>query len=173
MIKRNLILGFGVLIVLLVLSVVRFSDIEEKIVPDENLSIDQNLNKISYEVYFSNNNLDPEVTCIKVFPVIKEVGGSESTLKQAIETLISGPNDEEKKAGYYSSIPGNAKVNFVKKEGITAQIDFSSDLDKGIGGSCMVGAIRAQIVKTAIAFDDSIMHVIISVDGETETALQP
>jgi len=31
MIKRNLILGLGVLIVLLVLSVVRFSDIEEKI----------------------------------------------------------------------------------------------------------------------------------------------
>jgi len=177
MIKRNLILGLGVLTVLLVLSVIRFSDIEEKIVPDEKLSTDQNLNKISYEVYFSNNNLDPEVTCIKVFPVIKEVEGSEPTLKQAIEILISGPNDEEKKAGYYSSIPGNTKVNYVKtveiKDGIKVEIDFSSDLDKGIGGSCMVRAITAQIIKTAIAFDSSIRDVDVSVDGEIETALQP
>ncbi|MEK7478835.1 MAG: GerMN domain-containing protein [Patescibacteria group bacterium] len=141
---------------------------------DEAAGIDKNLSG-TYQVYFSSNKLDPEVSCIKVFPVIRssETEKENLTLKQAVELLLKGLTEEEKETGYLTNIPDNVKIKSIKKEGNTVKIDFSKDIEKGVGGSCRVTAIRAQIYWTVINFDKSIRSVIISVEGETETALQP
>jgi hypothetical protein len=65
------------------------------------------------------------------------------------------------------------KVKSIEKKGISVKIDFSKDIEIGMGGSCRVSAVRAQIVKTVLAFDKSIRSVVVSVEGEVETALQP
>jgi len=136
------------------------------------LNFDGNL-KDHYEVYFSNNKLDPEASCLKVFPISKPVGNEERSLLKNLEIMLQGPSEQDKEAGYFTNIPGNVKVKSVEKKGISVKVDLSNDIEKGMGGSCRVAAVRAQIVKTVLAFDKSIRSVVISVEGETETALQP
>jgi len=136
------------------------------------LNFDDNL-KDYFDVYFSNSKLDPETSCLKVFPVSNLVGNEELNLRKALETMLQGPGEKDKEAGYFTNIPDNVKINSVKKNGISVEVDFSKDIENGMGGSCRVAAVRAQIVKTVLAFDKSIRSVTISVEGETETALQP
>jgi spore germination protein GerM len=134
---------------------------------------DKNI-EVNYAVYFSNNKLDPEVSCIKVFPVFISAINSEGIdLKKILEVLLQGVAEKEKADGYYSSIPENVKINSISRSGNAVTIDFSKDIEKNSGGSCRVGAIRAQIYWTVINFDKSVRSVNIAVEGETETALQP
>lgn len=136
------------------------------------LSFNKNL-KDYYEVYFSNSKLDPETSCLKVFPIKKPVGNGELSLRKSIDALLQGPTEKDKEDGYFTNIPDNVKVNKIEKTGITARVDFNKDIQNGVGGSCRVSAIRAQIVRTVLAFDRSIRSVIISVEGDSESALQP
>ncbi len=136
------------------------------------LNFDRNL-KDYYEVYYSNNKLDPEISCIKVFPLIKSSGNEPVTMRGAIESLLGGVGEKDRDSGYYTSIPENSKINYIEKEGITVKVDFGKEIENNLGGSCRVGAIRAQIIKTIYAFDKTVRSVIISVDGNSETALQP
>ena len=136
------------------------------------LNFDNKLND-AYEVYFSNNNLDPQITCVRVFPVIRPAGAGALNIKSALEILLQGPSAGEKEAGYFTNIPENVKVKSVQKTGNAVKVDFSSDIEKGMGGSCRVGAVRSQIYWTVINFDKTARSVIISVEGEAETALQP
>ena len=53
-----------------------------------------------------------------------------------------------------------------------AKIDFDSNLEKNVGGSCRVAAIRNQITQTLLQFK-TVQSVIISIDGRTEDILQP
>ncbi|GEM_PF-1819619 len=136
------------------------------------LNLDKNL-KDYYEVYFSNSKLDPEAPCLRVFPILKPIGSNELSLLKTIEALLKGPSEKEKEDGYFTNIPDNVGINKLEKTGISVKLDFNKNIETGVGGSCRVGAIRAQIVKTVLAFDTSIRSVIISVEGETESALQP
>lgn len=142
------------------------------------LNLDKNL-KDYYEVYFSNSKLDPGASCLKVFPIKKPVGNGlpaqagELGLRKNLEVLLQGPTEKDKEDGYFTNIPDNVKINRLEKTGISVKVDFDRNIEIGVGGSCRVGAIRAQIVKTVLAFDKSIRSVIISVDGEIESALQP
>ena len=54
----------------------------------------------------------------------------------------------------------------------TAKVDFDETMEKGMGGSCRVSAIRAQITETLKQFS-TVKDVIISVNGRTEDILQP
>ena len=54
----------------------------------------------------------------------------------------------------------------------TVYIDFNSALDEGVAGSCRVLAIRSQITETLKAFSDT-DQVVISINGDTESILQP
>jgi len=136
------------------------------------LNFDNNL-KDHYEVYFSNGKLDPETSCLKVFPISNSVGNEELSLRKALETMLQGPSEKDKADGYYTNIPANVKVNKIEQRGNSVKVDLSKDIEVGMGGSCRVAAVRAQIVKTVLAFDRSIRSVTISVEGEVETALQP
>ncbi|MHB9019717.1 MAG: Gmad2 immunoglobulin-like domain-containing protein [Minisyncoccota bacterium] len=136
------------------------------------LNFNKNL-KDYYEVYFSNSKLDPEGSCLKVFSIKKPVGNEELSLHKSIEVLLQGPSDIDKGNGYFTNIPENVKVNKIDKAGISVRVDLSKDIENGMGGSCRVAAVRAQIIKTVLVFDKSVRSVTISVEGETETALQP
>ncbi len=122
-------------------------------------------------IYFSNSSFDPEVSCEKVFPVVRTVSGH-GLARTAIEKLLEGPNESEKKEGYRTSINQGVKIQKLTIEEGIATIDFNSQLGYQVGGSCRVSFIRKQIEDTLMQFP-SIDKVVISIDGRTEDILQP
>jgi hypothetical protein len=134
------------------------------------LDIDQS--ETAVFAYFSNNNLDPEVSCNKTFAVARLVPKTQSVLKAAMEELLKGPASAEAKLGFGSSINSGVALNSIKISGNKATIDFSKKIEENAAGSCRVSAIRNQITNTARQFSN-IKNVIISVDGQTEAILQP
>jgi len=127
--------------------------------------------KKEISVYFGNSRLDPETDCRRVFPV-KRLVAANAPARPALEALLTGPNEIEKSANYFTSLPAGVKINLLKIENGTASVDFSEDLERGVGGSCRVAAIRSQIVETLKQFP-SVQSVIISINGRTEDILQP
>jgi len=126
-------------------------------------------------VFFNNNNLDPEISCNKVFEVKRTIPKTGAIARAAIEELLKGPTQEEIKSGYYTNINSGVKLNDIsiqKTNPPSALVDFDEQLQFQVGGSCKVGAIRAQITETLKQFP-SIENVIISINGRTEDILQP
>ncbi|KPJ85301.1 hypothetical protein AMJ57_03615 [Parcubacteria bacterium SG8_24] len=128
---------------------------------------------VDVEVFFQNSELDPMVECDRVFSVKRQVSSQGSIYRAVLESLLQGPSDDEREEGYSSSLPSGVRLKSVAADAegrVTA--DFSSRLDRGVGGSCRVTAIRAQIVATLEQFPE-VNEVIIAVEGEVEEALQP
>lgn len=135
-----------------------------------NLTVDQNSTTVL--VYFSNNKLDPEITCEKVYAVARIVPKTTSVLKVAIEELLRGPAMIDTSADFKTSINSSVKLNYAKIENSVAYLDFDNRLQESIGGSCRVQAIRRQIEVTAKQFS-TVKDVAISINGVTEPILQP
>jgi len=127
---------------------------------------------IQVKLYFNNNIMDPEYSCQKVFPVDRGVSETVAVARAAIEELIKGPTRQEILDGFFTSINSDAKIQKLTIENGVAKIDFDSNLEKNVGGSCRVSAIRNQITQTLLQFK-TVKSVIISVDGRTEDILQP
>ncbi|MDD5146762.1 MAG: Gmad2 immunoglobulin-like domain-containing protein [Candidatus Pacebacteria bacterium] len=72
----------------------------------------------------------------------------------------------------FSNINYGTKVQKLTIADGVARIDFNEKLEEGVGGSCKVAAIRAQITETLKQFY-SVEQVIISINGRTEDILQP
>jgi len=137
-------------------------------VPNSNES-----NNNSFEVFFGNSNLNKDmVDCGLVFPVKRTVPGDLINAKTALMELLSGPRPDENAKGYFSSINTGVGVNSVKVENNVAFVDFDKKINEKVGGSCRVGAIRSQINSTLMRVP-GVKSVVISVDGNTEEALQP
>jgi hypothetical protein len=124
------------------------------------------------KIYFGNSKLDPGVSCNKVFPVSRNVPGTQSVARAALEELLKGVSESEKKEGYFSSLPEGVKLQKITIDDGIARADFSDKLEHQIGGSCRVTAIRAEITETLKQFS-SVKEVVISIDGRTEDILQP
>lgn len=126
--------------------------------------------------YFNNNNLDPQISCNKVFPVERQVLKTSAVARAALEELLKGPTDKEKSDGFFTSINPSVKIQSLTLDppagGGTAHVDFDGQLEYQIGGSCRVSAIRAQITQTLKQFS-SVKNVVISINGRTEDILQP
>lgn len=123
-------------------------------------------------VYFNNTKLDPDILCYLVFPVYRTVPRNASKIDSALEALLKGPSDMERSEGYFTSINPNTGVRSVKVEGDTAYVDFDPQLGFEVGGSCRVGAIRAQITETVKAAT-GVEHVVISIEGNSTEVLEP
>ncbi len=125
------------------------------------------------KAYFSNNAMDPQISCNKVFAVEREIPKIEAVATAAINELLKGPTSQEEGDGYYTSLNNNVRLQSLEitKEGV-AKADFDERLQEGVGGSCRVSAIRAQITETLKQFP-TVKGVIISVNGDSETSLQP
>jgi len=124
------------------------------------------------KAFFSNANLDPEFSCNRAFPVTRSTAKTEAVARAALEQLLSGPSELEKKLGFITSINAGVKIQKLTIENGTAKVDFDEAMEKGIGGSCRVSAIRAQITET-LKQSPTVNNVIISVNGRTEDILQP
>jgi len=124
------------------------------------------------KVYFSNNKMDPEISCNKVFAAEREITKIEAIGSAAINELLKGPTDQEKEQGFYTSINQGVMLQSLEIKDGTAYADFNQQLQQGVGGSCKVAAIRWQIIETLKQFP-TIQNVVISIDGNSEDILQP
>jgi len=125
-----------------------------------------------FKIYFSNSKLDPEFTCVKVFPVTREIPKTQAVARAALDELLNGLTEKEKADKYLTNINEGVKIQRLEvKDGI-AKVDFNDKLEFQVGGSCRVAAIRAQITETLKQFP-TIKEVVISINGRAEDILQP
>ncbi len=128
--------------------------------------------RMNLKVFFGNTIYDPEaVDCKKVFSVTRAVPQTLGVARMALEQLLLGPTDSEKKSGYITTLSSGVTVHNLSIENGLARVDFNESLNN-VGGSCQVSAIRAQIEQTLRQFP-TVREVLISVNGNTEEALQP
>jgi len=127
---------------------------------------------IKVKVYFSNDKLDPLVTCYKVFPVERQIPETQAVARAALEQLLAGPTEQEKVQGYMTSINPGVKIQKLEIIQGVAKVDFDETLERAVGGSCRVTAIRSQITQTLEQFP-TVEQEVISIDGRTEDILQP
>lgn len=127
---------------------------------------------MTVKAFFLNDQLDPEITCVKVFPVERQISKTTAVARAALEELLKGPTSGEKLNGYITTINQGVKIQSLVIENGVARVDFDETLEKAVGGSCRVAAIRWQIVETLKQFS-SVNSVIISINGRTEDILQP
>jgi len=128
--------------------------------------------QIVLKAFFANNKLDPEVSCVEVFPVERTINYRIDVARASIEELLKGTTAKEMESSYSTSINKDVVINSLSLDNGVARIDFNKQLEANIGGSCRVSLIRAQIEKTLLQFD-TIQKVIISIDGRVEDILQP
>jgi spore germination protein GerM len=124
------------------------------------------------KAFFNNNQMDPQISCNKVFAVERIIPKTQAVGRAAIEELLKGPTEQEKAQGFSTSINPGVIIQSLVIENNTAKIDFSEDLEAQVGGSCRVSAIRAQITETLKQFE-TVKNVIISINGKTGDILQP
>jgi len=127
---------------------------------------------IDVDVFFTNSKLDPENTCVKTFPIKRQILKTQGVAYMSLYQLIQGPNIGELGEGYDTGIPGNAIINSIVISNGTAYVDFDEGLEYGVAGSCRVNSIRSQIEATLKQFP-TVKNVVISINGKTEDILQP
>lgn len=130
--------------------------------------------KMKVKVYFQNPELDvaTDYECNKVLGAEREVEKTVTPARVALEELLKGPTETEKELGFITNINAGVLIQKLTIEKETAKVDFNAELERAVGGSCRVAAIRAQITETLKQFE-SVKNVIISIDGRTEDILQP
>lgn len=128
---------------------------------------------MNVKVFFLNNKMDPEMLdCSIVYPVTREVEKTVAVGRASLMELFKGTTDQEEDNGYFSNINDGVEIlSLTIKEGV-AYVDLSNELQEGVGGSCKVTSIRAQISETLKQFS-TVDSVVISIDGESEDILQP
>lgn len=127
---------------------------------------------MTVNAFFNNSKQDPEFSCNKVFPVIRNIPKTAAVARAALEELLKGPAREEMFLGFNTSINPGVKIQELTIKDSVARVDFNETLDNPGGGSCRVAAIRAQIEETLKQFS-AVKDVIISINGRTEDILQP
>ena len=169
--KRIIFLG---MICLLLLGIVAsYVGAEEKILEEE-FPYFGKVSKTEVLVYF--------LWCDDNFNVIEPVAvkrtvNLHSVIQHAIEKLLEGPSDHERKRyDLRTAIPEGTKLNNLWIDiyrGI-CYVDFSKELQNYGGGSMNAICIRTQIEKTLKQFK-VVKKVIITVEGkgEAEGVLQP
>jgi len=126
--------------------------------------------KTSVNVFFGNSVRGAE--CEKVLSVVREVPKVATIGRSSLEELLKGPTSAEQSQGFSTALNAEAKVNSLTITNSIARVDFDSNLDKSVAGSCRVLAIRAQIEETLKQFP-TVQDVIISINGKTENILEP
>lgn len=122
--------------------------------------------------YFLSSRLDPEMTCSKSFPVVRKIDKTSAVGMAALQELLKGLTPAEEADGYSTSINYGVKVQSLNIKDKIAYVDFDETLEKAVGGSCRVAAIRSQISNTLKQFA-TVEDVVISINGRTEDILQP
>lgn len=130
------------------------------------------LKTVKVKVFFNNSEMDPEFSCNKVFSVERQVPETKAVARAALDQLLLGPAQQDKEKGFFTSINSGVKIQNLSIENGVAKVDFDTQLEFQVGGSCRVSAIRLQITETLKQFL-SVREVMISINGRTEDILQP
>ena len=96
--------------------------------------------------------------------VNRQIPVSSSPMTDAIQALITGPNNEEKNKGLISLIPPNTKILNATVRDDTAYISFSEDFQYNVYGVEGYAAQLRQVVFTATEFPN-IKNVQILIEG--------
>jgi hypothetical protein len=129
--------------------------------------------EMTVKIFLGSKKLNPNSEdCSLVFPVERRIVKTISVAKAALEELLKDINSNEAEQEYYSSINSGVKINSLAIASGTAWVDFDNQMEKEVGGSCRVAAIRSQIESTLKQFP-TVKKVVISVEGKVEDALQP
>jgi len=127
---------------------------------------------ITVKAFFGKYGLDSSMlACEKVYPVERIVAKTDAIGRAALEQLLAGLKPGEEKE-YFNSINPGVKIQKLTITDGIAKVDFDETMEKDMGGSCRVIAIRAQITETLKQFS-TVKDVIISINGRTEDILQP
>lgn len=126
------------------------------------------------KVYWTTDKTgnDPDFNCQDVQAATRQITKTKETGRAALEQLLQGPNVEEKQAGFKTSLNAGVKLQSLSINQGIAKADFDQKLEQGVGGSCRVASISAQIKQTLLQFP-SVQEVVISINGRTEDILQP
>ena len=128
---------------------------------------------VEINIFFSNHEKDPEgLRCEQVYPVSRRISDGAGVAEQSLLQLLDGPTREEEALGYFSNINEGVKIREITIADGKARVDFDARMQEGVGGSCRVQAIRAQVVRTLEQFSP-VHSVVICVDGAWEDVLQP
>lgn len=126
--------------------------------------------KWAFRLFFNRTGSGDD-RCEAVWPVARAVEPTPDPARAALARLLEGPTAAERDRGYLTNIPAGVAIRSLRIEGDTAYADFDATLDRA-AGSCRVTAIRAQIEETLVQLPE-VGEVVISVEGDVETALQP
>lgn len=128
----------------------------------------------SVKAFFSNVLKDPNVEhCDQTHPVTRRIVKTQNTAEAALLELLKGPTAQEQVSGSRTAIIPGTVLRSVKIEDGVATADFSSELAYGLGGSCRVQALIAQIDQTLKQFEQ-VKEVRIFIEGEdAQLKLQP
>lgn len=124
------------------------------------------------KVFYPNEKLSNIEDCSLVYPIVREISYTTEIGMASLDELFKELNDTDLQQGYFTSIPHGVKVLSLSIDNGVASVDFSKELEDGVGGSCMVSSIRAQIEETLMQFS-TVDSVNISIEGESYDALQP
>ncbi len=122
--------------------------------------------------YFPNRRIGSRADCGLVFPLVRHLPGrSRSLARGAIYYMLKGVRPDERKEGYFESIPRGLRLDQIQMENGVARLDFSRHLNQS-RRSCQSETIRAQIEQTVAQFM-SVDAVVIRVNGRVWTAGRP
>ncbi len=110
--------------------------------------------------------------CGLVYPLDRKIAPGEDPVNGALGELLEGVTAAEAKQGYLTTINPGVLIKGIEIKSGIASADFTEELQRGVGGSCKVTAIRAQITETLKQFP-GVNQVVISIDGRSEDILQP
>jgi spore germination protein GerM len=135
---------------------------------DENTSAEQTV-----KVFFNNTKFDPGLMdCSNVYPVDRKIDSTLAVGRAALDELLRGLVPGESEKGYMTNLNTGITIQKLTIENGVAKVDFSEQLQAGVGGSCKTLAIRSQITQTLKQFP-TVKEVVISINGNVEDILQP
>jgi len=176
----------GILLILLIAALVilsllifktvdqKGSDLIKRIYSEEpDVSTKPVMGRLPVLVFFGNSQNDPDASdCATTYSTPRLILASADKYLATLEELLGGPTEKEQEQGFFSSINPGIQIPSVNFLGGTVTVNFQSDLETAVGGSCRVTAIRSQIENTLKQFPE-VKEVVISVDGRVADVLQP
>ena len=122
-------------------------------------------------VYFVDLKKAETSNCEASMPLKRTVPNAETLGPGAVVMLLKGLTPDEREF-YYYAINQDVLLQKFEIKNRVAYVDFNSNLNQGVAGSCNVIAIRSQIENTLNNLPD-IDSTVISINGQTEGILEP
>ena len=113
-------------------------------------------------------HLDEKTEKMSLLPVSRKIR-TEVPLMGALEALVQGPSDVEKKKGMLTAVPGDLRIYGISVKNGIAYIDFNEAVEKNATGTIIISRID-QIVYTATQFPE-VRGVILRINGKTRTVI--